>query len=197
MKNNYIIVKHIDKDVAKLEGCTETLYYNGRHGPSYISDGRSAEIFTNKKHAMEKMRWANDYATGSELKGWTEIVELTPVSASVQVGTFQNCDPTLQAEYVMPAYVEYDICILPGSLSPNFVLNTEDKIKLRNRLCEMRKEGILPGLDAWKFANSTSKKRIVSLLYTFTTDKSVIESNNEKVMAEITALIRKRRKEDE
>lgn len=75
MKNKYIIVKHLAKnEVEKLN--TEILYYNGMVTPIFTCKKESAEIFTNKQVAIDKMNYANKYASGSELLGNTEIVKL-------------------------------------------------------------------------------------------------------------------------
>lgn len=74
-KNRYIIVKHVDPEEVK-KGYAQTLCYNGYIGPHFIMMRDQAQEFTNKRTAKETMKYANGYASGSEIRGWTEVVKL-------------------------------------------------------------------------------------------------------------------------
>lgn len=84
-KNRYIIVKHVDQEEVK-KGYAETLYYNGYIGPHFIMMRNQAQEFTNKRTARDAMKYANDYASGCEIRGWTEVVKLEPGRAEVVRG---------------------------------------------------------------------------------------------------------------
>ena len=74
MKNEYIIVKHVDEQEAKERGCAATLYYCGA-GWHFSAMRHNAEVFTNKRKAVEKMKWADKYAGGSSIEGKTEVIK--------------------------------------------------------------------------------------------------------------------------
>jgi len=74
-KNRYIIVKHVDPEEVR-KGYAETLYYNGYVGPHYLMMRNQAQEFTNRKKAMDAMKYADRYASGSEIRGRTEVVKL-------------------------------------------------------------------------------------------------------------------------
>lgn len=65
MKNKYMIVKSSDngKDLQYNEFCN---IFAVKHGT----------IYTNKRKAIEKMQYACKFASGSEIEGKVEIVEL-------------------------------------------------------------------------------------------------------------------------
>ena len=48
LKNEYIIVKHVDEQEAKERGCAATLYYCGA-GWHFSAMRHNAEVFTNKR----------------------------------------------------------------------------------------------------------------------------------------------------
>lgn len=73
MKNQYIIVRYVDKDIVEEKGCADTLYYN-EFSKSFVCMENYATKYTNKRVAAEDMRWANKY--GTSLRGKSEIVKL-------------------------------------------------------------------------------------------------------------------------
>ena len=83
MKNEYIIVKHVDEQEAKERGCAATLYYCGA-GWHFSAMRHNAEVFTNKRKAAEKMKWADKYGAGSDIKGRLEIESKKEVSARMR-----------------------------------------------------------------------------------------------------------------
>lgn len=75
MKNQYIIMRHINLDIVEREKCACILFYNA-HSKNWITMQNYATIYTNKRKAMNDLKWADKYASGCELLGKSEVFKL-------------------------------------------------------------------------------------------------------------------------
>ena len=75
MKNRYILMHRINLDIIEKEKCASVLFYN-EDCNGWIAVQKYATVYTNKRKAQDKLKYASKYASGCEYDGKFEVFQL-------------------------------------------------------------------------------------------------------------------------